>query len=163
MKRLIVSMAAIAVCLSFLGCVQGPPAEKPAASSPRPGSTTTDTAGSPNIGSADNTAVLDALRHPVEAKLGQPVVFKTNHVTVSDGWAFVDGQTVKPDGGTIDYSQTPYKEAVSQGAFDDSFSALLRLENGAWKVVTFSIGSTDVPWVEWPKTYGAPAAILPPM
>jgi hypothetical protein len=105
--------------------------------------------------------VLVALLPAIEAKLGQPAALKPERVTIENGWAFVDGQTVQPDGNAIDYTKTPYKEAVAAGAFDDGFSALLRLEDGTWKVLTFNIGATDVPWAEWPNQFGAPTTILP--
>jgi hypothetical protein len=156
-KKLTVLLLVAMSCLALAGCVFGPRANTTVAP-------TSQTATSSSAdGQTDSAAVLGALRAPIETKLGQPVKFETDRLTIADGWAFVSGQTLRPDGSTIDYSQTPYKEAVAQGAFDDGFSALLRLENGTWTVVAFSIGATDVPWVDWPKTYGAPASILPPM
>lgn len=159
MKRLLTTIALATTLLTLTGCLLPPAAEKPGGpgTSP-PGSSTSTTTESP-----ERAAVLGALLPPIEAKLGQPTALRPDRVSIEDGWAFVNGQTVQPDGNPIDYSQTPYREAVAAGAFDDGFSALLRLESGTWKVVTFNIGATDVPWVEWPAQYDAPKAILPPL
>jgi ABC-type phosphate/phosphonate transport system substrate-binding protein len=157
MKRLSAILAVALTCVALAGCIFGPRAEKnspPNTSSTASGTTTSE--------SPEQAAVLEALRASIEAKLGQPVVFKVKRITIADNWAFVQGQTVQPNGDAIDYSQTAYKEAVAQGAFDDGFAALLRFEAGAWNVVTFNIGATDVPWVEWPAQYGAPTSVVPP-
>jgi hypothetical protein len=155
-KKLLATIVLIAACLTLTGCLLPPRTEKPAASN-----TQTPASGSTTAESPDRAAVLAALLPAIEAKLGQPAALRPERVTIENGWAFVDGQTVQPDGNPIDYSKTPYKEAVAAGAFDDGFSALLRLEGGAWKVLTFNIGATDVPWVEWPNEFGAPKTILP--
>jgi hypothetical protein len=154
-KKLLAVAVVLATCLALAGCLP-PRADKPAGSSARPTASDSTAEVSP-----ERTAVLVALLPAIEAKLGQPAALKPGRVTIDNGWAFVDGQTVQPDGNAIDYSKTPYKEAVAAGAFDDGFSALLRLEGGTWKVLTFNIGATDVPWVEWPKEFGAPKTILP--
>lgn len=33
--------------------------------------------------------------------------------------------------------------------------------NGKWTVKAADVGATDVEWLEWPATYGAPASIFP--
>jgi hypothetical protein len=156
---------AIAVtCLALAGCLPGGAVRGKTNPEPPPATATgTKTPDASADLPPEQTAALEALRLPIEKELGQPVTFKTVRFKISNGWAFVEGQTVKPDGAAIDYAQTPYKEAVAAGAFDDGFAALLHLENGSWKVATYEIGSTDVPWVEWPQTYGAPAVIFPAM
>lgn len=115
----------------------------------------------PEKGSPERKAILDALRVPVEKKLKQPVIFKIDHFKVQNGWAFLLGAPQKPDGGPLDYRGTVYQEAVDAGAFDDGVVALLHNVNGKWKVVQYVIGATDVPYVEWDKTYKAPRAIFP--
>ena len=119
------------------------------------------TAYTPEKGSPERKAIVDALRIPVEKKLKQSVIFKIDHLKVQDGWAFLTGAPQKPDGGAIDYRGTAYQEAVNAGAFDNGVVALLRNVNGKWKVIQYVIGATDVPYVEWDKTYKAPRTIFP--
>jgi hypothetical protein len=115
---------------------------------------------SPAQGGAERKAILDSLRPPIEADVGQSVVFKVNRIRVQDGWAFVNAQPLRPSGATVDYSKTRYRAQIEAGAFDDAVSALLHHQNGAWKVVVFDIGATDVVWDPWPAQYGAPKGIF---
>jgi len=164
MMKLCLCLVTATACLALVGCQPGGAAPGKTNPEPPPAAATgTKAPDASAVLSPEQAAALEALRVPIEKELGQPVVFKTGRFEVSDGWAFVEGQTVRPDGAVIDYTQTPHKEAVAAGAFDDGFTALLHLENGSWKVVTYEIGSTDVPWVEWPQKYGAPSMIFPKM
>ena len=115
----------------------------------------------PEKGSAERKAILDALRVPVEKKLKQPVIFNVDHFQVMDGWAFLLGAPRRPDGGKVDYSGTPYRQAVDAGAFDDGIIALLHQVGGNWRVVQYVIGATDVPYLDWDRKYRAPRAIFP--
>jgi hypothetical protein len=115
----------------------------------------------PKAGSAERKAILDALRVPVEKELGQAVVFKVSTFSAMGSWAFLYGRPLQPSGKAVDYTHTPYIEAIAGGAFDDGVSALLKLEGGRWRVVTYNIGATDVAWYDWDKRYGAPKAIFP--
>jgi len=114
----------------------------------------------PERGSEERKAIMDALRPPVEKKLRQQVIFKVDHLKVQNGWAFLIGKPQRPDGTTIDYSGTIYRDAVSAGAFDDGIVALLHDVGGKWKMVQYVIGATDVPYVDWDKKYRAPKAIF---
>lgn len=115
---------------------------------------------SPKPGKPERKQILDALRVPVERKLGQPVEFEVDRIMVQDGRAFVLGRPLKRSGGNIDYLKTPYRTQVEAGAFDDGISALLQFKDGAWRVVTFNIGATDVAWEPWAQKYNAPPAIF---
>lgn len=115
----------------------------------------------PDKGSAERKAITDALRVPVERKLKQGVIFKIDHLQVQTGWAFLLGTPRRPDGGQIDYRNTPYAEAVKAGAFDDGVVALLHKVGGRWRVVQYVIGATDVPYVDWDRRFHAPSAIFP--
>jgi hypothetical protein len=114
----------------------------------------------PNKGSADRTAIMNALRIPVERDLKQKVQFKISWLKVQNGWAFLKGIPQQRNGKPIDYKKTQYREAIEDGAFDDWVCALLRKKNGKWTVVQFQIGATDVPYVTWPDDYKAPIAIF---
>src|SRR4051794_38415350 len=115
----------------------------------------------PEKGSPERKAILDALRLPVEKRLKQKVIFATDNFNVSGNWAFIAGQPQAPDGGRPDYSRTSYADAVSSGMFDSNIFALLKKTAGAWRVVTFQIGCTDVCFLPWQKQYKAPKAVFP--
>jgi len=115
----------------------------------------------PEKGSAERTAILNALRVPVERDLKQKVVFVTDNFKVQGVWAFVSGTPQRSDGGAIDYSRTKFATAVNEGAFDNNFFALLKKTGGKWKVTTVAIGCTDVCYTDWWKRYKAPKAIFP--
>lgn len=115
----------------------------------------------PEKGSTERTAILDALRGPVERELKQKIIFVAEHFNVSGNWAFIGGTPQTPDGGQPDYGGTPYQQAKEAGMFDDNVFAVLKLTAGKWKVVTYRIGCTDVCYADWWRRYKAPKAIFP--
>jgi hypothetical protein len=115
----------------------------------------------PKPGTPLRSAILDELRLPVKTVLKQKnVQFKVSRLAVLDGWAFLHGVPVKPDGSAMDYRGTIYEEDVKEGLFDDNISALLRKEGDRWFVVVFDIGATDVSFSPWPADYNAPARLF---
>lgn len=114
----------------------------------------------PEPGSEERTALMDALRVPVEKELKQSVVFKIDHLKVKGSWAFMRGVPQRPNDKKIDYSKTKYKTAIDGGYFDDGICALFKRTGGEWSVVAFVIGATDVPYVTWDQDYKAPKAIF---
>jgi len=115
----------------------------------------------PDKGSAERKAITDALRVPVEKRLKQEVIFKIDHLRAQNGWAFLSGTPRRPDGGQVDYRNTPYAEAQKAGAFDDGVMALLHKVGGQWRVVQYVIGATDVAYFGWDRKFHAPSAIFP--
>lgn len=115
----------------------------------------------PEKGSADRTAILNALRVPVEKELKQKIQFSTDTFKVQGNWAFINGVPQGANGGEPDYAITKYGDAIKEGMFDNNFQALLKKTGGKWKVVTFAIGCTDVCWYGWDKDFKAPKAIFP--
>ena len=103
------------------------------------------------------------LRVPVEEELNQAVLFVIETFEVEDDFAFVLSHTIQPSGAPIDYSRTPYLQAVQAGGFSDEAIGLLHWSGGSWKVLTYDVGATDVPWLDWPQDYGAPQAVFPPL
>ena len=116
---------------------------------------------SPASGSPERKAILDVLRVPVEKELNQAVVFVIETIKVENDFAFVLGRSVQPNGAAIDYSKTPYLKAVQAGGFSDEAIGLLHWSGGSWKLLTYNVGATDVAWLDWAQTYGAPQAIFP--
>ena len=115
----------------------------------------------PDKGSPERKAILDALRVPVERDLKQKVVFVSDNFKVQGTWAFVSGTPQNSTGGEPDYSRTKYADQFDTGAFDNNFFALLKKTAGKWKVTTYAIGCTDVCYVDWWRRYRAPKAIFP--
>ena len=115
----------------------------------------------PEKGSAERTAILNALRVPVEKELKQKIQFSTETFKVQGNWAFINGAPQSANGGEPDYAKTKYASAIEDGVFDNNFQALLKKTGGKWKVVTFAIGCTDVCWIGWDKDYKAPKAVFP--
>ncbi|MGH9903468.1 MAG: hypothetical protein ACRD68_16800, partial [Pyrinomonadaceae bacterium] len=114
----------------------------------------------PERGDPVRQAVVDALRAPVQKELKKNVVFKINHLKVKGGWAFLRGVPQQPGGQPMDYQGTPYQQAIEDGVFDNEVCALLRKQGSKWRVVTYSLGATDVVYEGWDKEYKAPSAIF---
>lgn len=114
----------------------------------------------PESGTALRKAVLDGLRPSVEADLSQKVQFVVSTISVLDNFAFVMATPQQKGGKDIDYSITPYSDAVKEGMFENGVSAILQLEDGQWVVSAYDIGATDVVWLCWWKTYKAPKALF---
>jgi hypothetical protein len=38
--------------------------------------------------------------------------------------------------------------------------ALLRRQDGEWRVIDHAVGPTDVAWADWPQRHGAPASLF---
>ena len=115
----------------------------------------------PEKGSAERTAILNALRVPVERELRQKISFNIDDFNVQGAWAFLGGAPQTPTGDAPNYKNTPYAEQEDSGAFDNNIFALLKKTGGKWKVVTYSIGCTDVCYATWWKDHRAPKAIFP--
>lgn len=115
----------------------------------------------PEKGSAERTAILNALRVPVEKELKQKIQFSISDFNVQGNWAFLSGIPQNANGERPNYAGTPYQEAIDADAFDNNFFALLRKTGGKWRVVTYAIGCTDVCYAIWWKDYRAPKAIFP--
>jgi hypothetical protein len=122
---------------------------------------TAQSAYTPEKGSPERKAILDALRVPVERELRQKIVFVADNFKVQGTWAFVGGAPQSANGGEPDYRGTIYFEAKKDGIFDNNFFALLRKSGGKWRVVKRAIGCTDVCYADWWRTHKAPKAIFP--
>jgi hypothetical protein len=126
--------------------------------------TTTEAPQPPAAPSADATtqALVAALTPLVAQELGQAVSLQVSDSNVRDEWAFVTAQPRRPDGSAIDWSTTTLAERAAQGVLgsDGATYALLKNENGVWTVLEYSIGPTDVAWIEWAAEHGVPPDIL---
>jgi hypothetical protein len=105
-------------------------------------------------------AILDALRTPVAADLGQAVEFVVTRMTVcwqgEPAWAFVDARPQRPGGAPVNWGSAGYVDCsrTVQGLLKRGSPA------GGWSVVESAVCPTDVPWAAWTEQYGAPAALF---
>jgi hypothetical protein len=113
----------------------------------------------PEKGSAERTAILDALRIPVERQMKQKIVFVVETMNVSGTWAYVGGRPQTPSGGRPSLKGTVFEG--EEDMFDDNFFGLLRKRRGKWQVVTHALGCTDVCYADWWRRYRAPKIIFP--
>jgi hypothetical protein len=114
----------------------------------------------PEPNSPERKAIMNTLHVPLEKELKQRVVFRIRRLKVQNGWAFLEGVPQQPDGKPVNYRNTRHQTAIEAGAFDDGILALLRKEEGAWRVVVYDIGSTDYPAPSWQQKYKAPPGIF---
>jgi hypothetical protein len=114
----------------------------------------------PARGSADRSALMDAIRPHIEWDLGAPIEFVIVQLRVSENVAYASVGPQRPGGGIIDPYSTPgysrgdlYPDAMD----GTSVSVLYRKLRNTWVAVHFSIGATDV-WFASPEycnEYGA--------
>ena len=115
----------------------------------------------PEKDSAERTAIMNALRVPVEKELRQKISLNVEIFNVQGVWAFLSGVPENPKGGNPNYKKTPYQKAIDVDSFDNNFFALLKKTGGKWKIVTYAIGCTDVCYATWWEDYKAPKAVFP--
>jgi len=114
-----------------------------------------------NTTSKDRKEMLEALKKKVQPDLKMLPKLVVKHLYVKGGFAFFEGAVKNSEGKDIDWSKTVFKEANDEGAFDgESTTALLKKTGGKWKVLTYAIGPTDLPWGCWWKEYKAPKEIF---
>jgi hypothetical protein len=115
---------------------------------------------SPGKGSALRSDVLNALRPTIEREVGGHVSFVVHVIRVTDGWAYVRADPVRPSGETINWRKTKFRRAFDADMFSGIVEALLRGEAGHWSLAEFSLGATDVSWVEWAGKHKVPEALF---
>jgi hypothetical protein len=149
-------MRAMVFVLAALGVACSPPAQKNAEAP----------AGEPGVpaeaSNPEQEAMTAALAPRVQAEIGQPVSFTVTTMRVENDWGWLVAQPWTPDGAQIDWSQTRYAERAAEGMLDGGGTtyALLRRENGQWRVVDFAVGPTDVAYADWSARHGAPASLM---
>lgn len=114
----------------------------------------------PKMGSAERTAILDAIRPRTEKAVGMKVKFEVTHLKVAKGFAFLMANPVRTNGKKIDWTKTRYAQDIADGIFDPSVMALFKKSGKTWKVLEWSFGATDYPAEEWVKNHHAPRTIL---
>lgn len=115
---------------------------------------------SPAKGSPERTAILNALRIPVEKELKQKIQFSIETLKSNGAWAFLSGSPQNMKGGEPNYKGTEYQDAIDADMFGNNIFALLKKTGKTWKVVKYEIGCTDVCYEPWSANYKAPKAIF---
>ena len=109
--------------------------------------------------------LLDSIRTPTSAELGQKVEFVVGAMMVKGDWAFVNGMLQQPGGKPLDktkFVDKGYFQDGKEGLFDDNFQAILQKKKGKWVIIKRALGCTDVCWLEWRgKIKGMEDAIFP--
>jgi len=138
----------LALSLALVACAPEPAAPPEPAPPPSP--------------EAMSQQLIDALTPVVSAEIGQPVALASSQVRVMNYWGYVVAQPTAPDGAAIDWSATALAQRAADGVLDSNGQthALLRYENGAWRVLEHAIGPTDVAWIGWAATHGAPEELF---
>ncbi|GAA4734122.1 hypothetical protein [Flavisolibacter ginsenosidimutans] len=114
-----------------------------------------------NNASPERKAILNALKEALHPDLNLTPKLVVKKLVTKGGFAYFIGRVKNEKGGDIDFRKTAYKEAVKERVFDgDGTNALLRKTGNKWKVLTFVIGPTDVPWGCWWKEFKAPKDIF---
>ena len=94
------------------------------------------------VSGAQRREILDAIRPPVERRLGGRVEFVVERIAVRDGWALVIADPQRPGGGRFDGRR------IFGADFDHmdglTINAILRRSRGRWRLVDHVIGPTDV-------------------
>lgn len=76
--------------------------------------------------------LLDVVRTPTSAELGQKVEFVVSTLLSKGDWAFVQGQLQQSGGKALDktkFVDKDYLERGREGIFDDNFQAVLQTSN----------------------------------
>lgn len=115
----------------------------------------------PARNSAERSAILNALRTPVEKELKQKIRFEVDQLKTDGRWAFAYTLLQNTAGKTPDLSNTSYADSIEAGMFGYNVTALLKKNGKRWVVVKYIIGCTDVCQADWQTKYKVPAGIIP--
>lgn len=105
-----------------------------------------------------------ALTPTLSQDIGRPISLSVLTSATDGDWGWIVADPTTPEGAQIDWPQTNYADELLEDELDQDGRtyALLRLENGQWRVVEFAVGPTDVAWTDWPQRHGAPASLMQP-
>ena len=113
----------------------------------------------PKPGSTERTAILDAIRDPLEDHIHQKVIFRVSHLKVQDNWAFLMAEARTKDDKPINYKGTIFEHDAEE--WDEGVIAILRYKRNRWYVVNHSFFASDVWWHGMHEPLRAPKAIFP--
>lgn len=114
----------------------------------------------PQRGTAERKAILDAARAPVSRDLGQPVIFVVDVLRTDGRLAYLQATPHQPGGAPLDWMQTPFGEDWANDAMSDVIMVVLSRTGSGWRVIDYVIGPTDVFWIEWVTRHNIPEALF---
>lgn len=110
----------------------------------------------PKPGTPVRKAIMDALREPVSQHVGKAVEF-TGEVKMSGSWATFSGHVGTKDG-------KPPASENAQAELEIDFFALLKKEDGEWRVLSWGFSGDISAYMEarqkFPKV---PTELMPPL
>lgn len=105
-----------------------------------------------NVTEDEKQKMLDALRPPIEHDLKQPVKFVGKEIQKCDNWALAITWPKQANGAAIDYSKTQYWQYYGDGG-GGPITALLKEENGSWRVAEYELGPARFSLPAWITKY----------
>ena len=96
----------------------------------------------PPPGSDLRNSLLNAMRHPIENRLGPSIEFKVTLIRVQGDWAFVIADPQRKGGKPIDGWRIFGEDFGNMDGL--RVEAVLRRQGRRWIVVDHGIGATDV-------------------
>ena len=107
-------------------------------------------------------ALMAAAREPIEAEIGQSIVFVASVLRTDGTWAYLQAVPHNPDGSPIDWAKTPFAAEMKKGVMSDTAMVLMRKVQGEWTVNDYIFGPTDVYWLNWANAYELDEALSCP-
>ncbi len=103
---------------------------------------------------------IEVLNAAVGKKLKTSTQLELVSYQTSGEFAYISAKPKQADGKAIDYSKTDYAKDAKSASFANHTIGLLKFENGAWKIETYSIGVSSPPVDVWVKNYKAPKSLF---
>ena len=114
----------------------------------------------PERGEPMRQALMDAARPAIASDIGQNVLFVVQELRTDGQWAYLQAVPIQPSGLPLDWSLTNYATDWQMDAMSDIVMVLLARQNGAWQVVDYIVGPTDVYWYTWIERFGLPESLF---
>ncbi len=114
----------------------------------------------PERGSAERAALMDAARPPIEGALGVPVIFVVQVLNTDGTWAYLQAVPHNPDGSPMDWRRTRLAADWEAGFMSDIAMVLMQRGRHGWHVIDWVMGPTDVFWYGWVTDYGLPERLF---
>jgi hypothetical protein len=104
-------------------------------------------------------AAIAALNTAIGKKLATPTQLELGSYQISGNFVLIGAKPKRADGKAIDYSKTDYAKEAKTATFVNNVFGLLRYQDGAWKVLASSIGTSKAPLDTWMKSYQIPKTL----
>ena len=105
-------------------------------------------------------AALEVLNNAVSKKLATPTKLEVVSYNTNGNYALLLARPLQPNGAPVNYSYSSYAGLYNSGKLVERANGLMKYENGAWKMLIYTIGTDQIPASTWTKKYGAPKALF---